>query len=144
MTGSLKFIAVVILVTLTGCITSSTVDTRRQEKLSAYYNLPAEEKGLVDKGQIKIGMPSDAVYIAWGPPSQVLSGETDQGATTTWLYYGTRFEEIRRWNYYEVRRGRRSYHQPVLDFDYVPRSYVSAEVIFANGVVKSWRMLGPH
>jgi hypothetical protein len=31
----------------------------------------------------------DAVYIAWGKPSQVLQGESSQGSTITWLYTGT-------------------------------------------------------
>ncbi len=123
-----------------GCATS-TVEKRRTEKLSSYANLPPEFQALVDKGQIKVGMPSDAVYIAWGAPAQVLSGENEQGATTTWLYQGTQLEEHRYWNYREVNSGNRVFLERYLDFDYQARAYVSAEIIFVNGLVKSWRTL---
>jgi uncharacterized protein YceK len=116
----------------TGCAsTRSTIDSRKKEKASAYASLPAETKALVDGGQIKIGMPMDAVYIAWGKPAQVLQNETPQGASTVWLYEGGWMEEMRWWPYY----GR----TPISD--YQPRTYVRAEIVFVNGVVQSWRTL---
>jgi hypothetical protein len=51
-------------VLLSGC--ASTIQDRRNERLAAYSQLPAETQTLVDTGQIKVGMPKDAVYIAWG------------------------------------------------------------------------------
>jgi hypothetical protein len=52
-----------------------TVESRKQERLAAYNALPDDQKQMVDKGQIKIGMNEEAVYIAWGPPSQILQSE---------------------------------------------------------------------
>ena len=74
-------------------------------------------------------MAPDAVYIAWGPPAEVLENETPQGHTTVWVYYGQWVQEYRYWI------GRR------LESDYYPRSYIRAEVVFRNGVVASWRTL---
>ena len=125
---------------LTGCATS-TVEKRKQERYGPYSALPQETRGLVDQGKIKVGMSMDAVYIAWGKPSQMLNGESSRGVTTTWLYHGAYVEEYRRWSYRYSHYGGRCYPEPFLDHDYYPRSYVKAEVVFEAGVVKEWRSL---
>ena len=117
------------LILITGCASSNTIQTRKQERAASYTGLSPEMKAMVDQGQIKVGMPSDAVYIAWGAPAQVLQSETPAGATTTWLYNGGWIEETRFW----ARRHLETYYQP--------RTYVRAEVIFVNGVVQEWRTL---
>ncbi|MGI8966235.1 MAG: hypothetical protein ACR2H1_09145, partial [Limisphaerales bacterium] len=133
---------ILLVIFLTGCATS-TIPSRRQEKLSFYATLSPEDKELVDKGQIKIGIPSAAVYIAWGAPSKIMRGESDEGATTTWLYYGTHWQEYRFWNYRQVLVGRGQFFvEPYLDFQYEPSSYLRAEILFVNDQVKSWRTLG--
>jgi hypothetical protein len=113
---------------LAGCATS-TVETRRHERGAPYASLPADMKALVDEGRIKVGMPMDAVYIAWGPPAQVLQSENQGGAATIWLYEGGWMEENRYWS-------RRR-----LETDYQPRTYVRAQVVFVNSVVKEWHTL---
>ncbi len=115
---------------LAGCATSS-IESRRRERASSYEALSPEFKTLVDQGQIRRGMTPDAVYIAWGKPSQVLQQEDERGAVTIWLYYGGWLEETRYWP--------RSARQPVSDFQ--SRTYVSAEITFANGLVTAWRTL---
>jgi hypothetical protein len=124
-----------------GCKTT-TVETRKQERSTLYSQLSPEFKSLVDQGRIKVGMPADAVYIAWGKPSQVLQSESSEGSVTTWLYHGTTYEEYRYWGYRPYSyRGPYYWSEPYLERDYIPRSYVQAEVVFQNGVVKSWRSL---
>ncbi len=113
-----------------GCATSS-IESRRRERSSAYSALSPEMKALVDDGQIRRGMPQDAVYIAWGKPSQVLHQEDDRGLVTFWLYHGGWLEETRYW----------PYPSRVPITDYQPRTYVSAEITFVNGIVESWRTL---
>jgi hypothetical protein len=140
-----KRIASILLLVLfaAGCATS-TVDKRKQERSSAYTSLAPEFRALVDQAQIKVGMPMDAVYIAWGKPSQILTGESSSGTTTTWIYSGTAWQEHRYWNYRYYPGGRYyGYPQPYLDYDYVPLTYTAAEVVFENGVVKSWRNITP-
>jgi hypothetical protein len=116
------------ILTFAGCA-SSSISSRKQERSAAYASLAPDLKNLVDRGQIKVGMTSDAVYIAWGPPSDVVQSESGSGASTVWLYNGGWMEENRYWSHRHLMR------------DYQPRTYVRAEVIFVNGVVTQWRTL---
>src|SRR2546422_6813579 len=126
---------------LAGCATS-TVESRRKEKLAAYNALSPEEKELVDKGQIQSGMRQDAVYIAWGPPAQILQNQTGNGGVQTfWLYEGTTMQETRYWTFREVPYRGHLFLERYLDRDYDPRGYVSAEIVFIGGRVASWRTL---
>lgn len=126
-----------------GCATPSTIESRRSERLSVYSSLAPDEQRLVDEGQIKMGMSSDAVYIAWGPPSEVLQSESaPQGRITTWRYYGSWMQESRYWAYRETSRGGNDlYLERYLVSDYQPRDYVRAEINFQDGRVLSWRTL---
>ena len=121
---------------LIGCATSKDFEKRRVERSTSYNALSPEFKSAVDQGQIKVGMPQDAVYIAWGPPAEILRAGSEQGETMRWLYYGSYMQEFRYWT---GSRGR-GFPSERLEHDYIPRDYVSAEVIFSNGVVKSWTM----
>ena len=127
---------------LCGCATTAKkFDARKQERYAAYAALSPEMKTAVDKGEIKVGMTEDAVYIAWGPPAQILKGESAGGATTTWIYAGTYLQEYRYWSYRPY-WGRYHYaYGPYLEYDYYPRGYTRAEVVFEHGVVKQWQSL---
>jgi hypothetical protein len=134
----------IICLLFAGCATKSTVETRRQERLSAYDALPADQKAMVDAGQIRIGMPSDAVYIAWGKPSEILESEDpQQGHLVFWRYFGSWLQENRYWAYREVNRGPRGgiYVERYLTSDYSPRDYVRSEIVLKDGKVISWRTL---
>jgi hypothetical protein len=113
---------------LAGCATS-TIETRKRARAATYTALPPDVKSLVDNGQIKAGMSEDAVYIAWGPPAEILHNESANAAESTWLYYGGWMQETRYWSHRH------------LDRDYLPRTYVSAEIVFVNGQVVRWRTL---
>jgi hypothetical protein len=132
-----KLILLGLTLLLAGCATSANLfEKRRAERAVAYNALSPELKAAVDQGEIKVGMPEDAVYIAWGPPAQILRSGSAQGEMTRWLYTGSYMEEYRYWT---GSRGR-GFPSAQLQYDYVPRDYVSAEVVFSNGVVKSWSM----
>ena len=133
---------------LGGCATQSSLlrhlEKRKQERYAAYSALTPEQKAAVDAGQIKVGLGMDAVYIAWGKPSQVTAGETTQGAQTIWLYTGTYLQSHHYWSYSpSVGRGygRRGFAGPSGGIDHYPVPYVSGEVVFEGGVVKQWRTL---
>ncbi len=135
-------LAIGMSVLLIGCATPSTIESRRAEKLSAYSTLAPEEQQMVDQGQVKIGMTADAVYIAWGPPSEVLESEDPQrGRVTTWRYHGSWMQESRYWAYRESGRGPDLYLERYLVTDYHPRDYVRAEIQFKDGRVLAWRTL---
>lgn len=112
---------------LAGCASTANLQTRKQERYAAYQALPPEFQVAVDQGQLKVGMPMDAVYIAWGPPSQTLQSADPSGEAVTWLYHGGYVRETRYWGYRQ------------LHYDYDPRSYVRAEVVFMNGKIRSFR-----
>ncbi|MDB6021051.1 MAG: hypothetical protein JWQ04_908 [Pedosphaera sp.] len=111
----------------TGCASTGNLASRKQERYAAYNALPPEMKTAVDQGRVKPGMNTDAVYIAWGPPSQVVTGGDQTGETTTWIYQGGYVDEERYW-------GARRLH-----YAYTPRTYVRAQVVFVNGIVREWR-----
>ena len=141
-------ILLLAIIFLCGCAT--TIQDRRKERLTAYSQLAPDTQSLVDKGQIKVGMPKDAVYIAWGKPDRIIQGESDQAKTETWIYHGSTLQPYQYWNYgyglYGSGPWRHRYYDyglPYLDTDWYPVYYISAEVQFENGVVKSWRSL-PH
>jgi hypothetical protein len=115
------------------------MEARKQERSATYASLSPEMKALVDAGKIKVGMPMDAVYIAWGKPAQVVGGETAAGAHTTWIYEGTQLQEYRYWRGSPYGGYHRYWSGPTLESDYYPTGYTQAEVTFENGVVKEWR-----
>jgi hypothetical protein len=86
-------------------------------------------------------MPKDAVYIAWGKPSQVLLSDTQAGRIENWLYEGTGWQEYRYWVYRPVPTGYGYAPMPYLQTDYNAYPYVKAEVVFQDGVVREWRTM---
>jgi hypothetical protein len=126
------FLLVLSVLMMAGCATTSTIQSREKERAAAYAEFSPQTKALVNEGRITAGMTSDAVYIAWGQPDEVLQSGNQKGEFTTWIYRGAVLEETRYWV------GRRFPH---LEHDYEPRTYVRAEIVFANGVVQSWRTL---
>lgn len=141
----LSQLACLVVVLALGCATKSTIESRRAEKLSLYNSLSAEQKQFVDQGQIKVGMPADAVYIAWGPPSEILESEDHSGHVTSWRYYGSYLQETRYWAYRETSLSKNDLAlERYLTSDYTPRDYVRAEILLKDGKVLSWRTLpGP-
>ncbi len=111
----------------------STVTSRKKQRPAAYQALPLGERVLVDAGRIGPGMDTNAVYLAWGPPSEILA-EPGDDATVTWLYYGTGTRDVRNWHWnpdtywgsYDIRHNR------------VPLRYLEAEVTFHDGRVSGW------
>src|SRR5690349_8087590 len=124
-----------------GCATS-TLESRKQERYGVYSGLTSEQRISVDLAQIKVGMPMDAVYIAWGKPDQILTAETSAGTQLRWLYAGTYLQGFTHWTYPgPYGPFHRAYSGPDLAHDYVVLSYIRAEVVFEGGVVREWRTL---
>lgn len=134
------FALLTVLALLAGCATS-TVETRIRERSAAFESLPEDQRELVAQGQIRVGMKADAVYIAWGKPSQILENESDQGHFVTWVYHGSAMRETRYWSYREVPRRGTVFLERYLETDFIPLAYVSAEIVFQDGLVKRWRTL---
>lgn len=125
---------------LSGCAGNS-IESRKMERASAYSLMPPEMRADIDAGRIRVGMNEDAVFMAWGKPSQILESETEAGHIVTWLYEGGWMQEQRYWAYRNFGRDNDAWVERVLVTDYEPRAYVRAEIAFEDGVVKRWRTL---
>jgi len=68
----------------------STPQARIQREPEKFAALSENHKNLVQQGQIGRGMPADAVYLAWGRPSNVFLGSKNQKTTERWDYAGSR------------------------------------------------------
>lgn len=121
------FVGLLAVLVLAGCATTSTVQSRKQERYAAYQALTPDQKSAVDQGRLMPEMSMDAVYIAWGKPTQVVSGGGPGGETVTWLYQHNYLQETQ---YLGTRR---------VYYGYTPSSYVGAQVVFVNGVVSTWQ-----
>lgn len=111
---------------LCGC---SSVQSRKQEKSAVYAALSPEFREAVDQGNLKAGMPMDAVYIAWGRPNQITRSGTWDSEEIAWVY---RHSKVLTTQYVGSRR---TY------FGYTSMSFISAEVVFRNGLVEAWKTL---
>ena len=69
-----------------GC---TTIDTRISERQEAFRSMSPPDQALVQQGKIREGMSQDAVYIAWGPPSQRIPGRYRGSMVETWVYDAT-------------------------------------------------------
>jgi hypothetical protein len=129
--AGITFLFLIPVLFFAGCATS-TIQSRENENAAVYASFSPEVKSLVNHGQIRAGMSTNAVYMAWGPPEEILQNGNTHGVFKTWIYRGGFLEDTQYW------AGRR---YPYLAHDYEPRTYIRAEIIFANGIVQSWRTL---
>ena len=77
------------LLLLVGC-ESSKIAARRQAHAVDYAALTAEEKALVDRGELRQGMSTNAALIAWGQPTIISTMPTPNGPFVIWEYYRKR------------------------------------------------------
>ena len=82
----MPFLVSAVLPALSGC---NTAETRAREKVAAFGLLPPADQTLVLGGQVRTGLPRDAVDIAWGTPSEVRPPDQGDGQLETWLWTRT-------------------------------------------------------
>lgn len=125
----------------------STPQTRIQQSPQMFARLSDKHKSLVERGQITRGMEPDAVYLAWGQPSNTMMGSHKGRESERWDYTGTR--PIYTTNFfgtygygYGGYRGHRGYRYSGLGLGMGPEvSYVPthiASVWFVDRRVDSW------
>jgi len=150
--------SVAAAVTLSSCVTTSTVQSRIAARPELYAELPASQRTSVERGQIKEGFSKDAVYLAWGAPDRVLESGSSGKRTETWLYESYQpvyTEHIGVGHGYGYGYGgygglgrRRGYCDPyggLSDFSYGTevhyQPYLSRKVEFNGDKVKSWERM---
>jgi hypothetical protein len=69
------------------CLTScETVENRISQNPDMFNSLSPRDQALVRNGQIRSGMPMNAVWLAWGSPEQKVAGDMRGHQTETWIY----------------------------------------------------------
>jgi hypothetical protein len=148
---------------LSGC---STTESRISEHPDIFQSLSPSDQALVSRGQIRIGMSQNAVWLAWGSPDQKAVGNMRGRPTETWIYFNTTTAYPYGYPYYGyggyggygyvgVGVVRTHHHRrfffvgsPFYDpfyYSYIPPSvsYPYKTVTFANGRVISFQYLVP-
>ena len=64
--------ALALSILAAGC-SSAAIKRRQTQDPAAYQALPPDQKALVNRGRIEVGMTTNAVWIAWGTPTRVVA-----------------------------------------------------------------------
>lgn len=121
---------------LAGC---STIQDRARERAAALDTLPAPMREAALKGQLREGMTTDAVYVALGRPSRVITGVEKGLQRERWVYTQMESREISAWRDVPYRTGNGTIgllptYEPIT----ITGSRDSFEVKFENGKVVGW------
>lgn len=121
------FVGLLAALVVGGCATTNSVESRKKEHYSAYQSLSPEMRTAVDHGRVTAGMPMDAVYIAWGKPSEESRYGGPGGESVAWIYKDSFAHTT------TFMGGRHVY------YGYTTIPYIRAQVEFVNGVVRNWQ-----
>jgi hypothetical protein len=80
-------------------------------------------------------MDTNAVFIAWGKPSRIITDMSSTGVTATWVYDATSVEQVPYWGFTYNRDGYGTYDYRVAHHT---RRYIQADVVFQNDRVARW------
>ena len=69
---------------LSSCV--SPIERRVSSFPGMYSKLNEDEKKAVQMGQVREGMSRDAVYLAWGNPTRIMTGKREGKAYERWGY----------------------------------------------------------
>jgi len=139
-----KLIPLVLLAAtiITGC---SAIKSRKAERISAYEALSPQHRALVDQGIIGPRMDTNAVYITWGKPYQVMPVTFPGGERTVWIYTGLATDQVAHWQWKSQSNpyagtAEQTYERKV---DQVARRRTNGWVTFENGRVISFNSYAP-
>ena len=79
-------LAALVSLTLSSCVTTSTVQSRIAAQPEQYAALSDSHRALVDQERVKEGMSKEAVYLAWGTPDGIRESSSGGKQSETWLY----------------------------------------------------------
>lgn len=81
----MKFlIPLMVLILVAGC---STPQTRARSNPELMESLSAEERALLEAGEIELGFTEEMVRVALGKPDRKYSERTEEGETVIWAYH---------------------------------------------------------
>jgi len=128
------FLSLAFLLGVVSCAPPPTPSSRIGQNFDKFSKLSLEQKKLVRRGEIEQGMPTDAVFIAWGSPSDIFQFSRDQQKGQRWDYSISR--PVRIGNPHPSFYGCRSIMHSRPDVAFVPDRVAS--VWFKNGIVSEW------
>ena len=131
---------------------STTPASRIASNPAAYERLSSHQQDLVRQGLLEHGMRPEAVWLAWGSPSQRIEGWEKGKSTLRWDYAGTQpvyttsFAGSVGWGYGGRRwGGPYPYHYgyaPYSSFGVAPgvtyMPYHRATALFVDGRLEAW------
>lgn len=85
----LPLLALLVLL-LPGCATMNPSEKRVQKYPGMFEKLSSADRSAVLRGEIREGMSTDAVFLAWGRPDRVMSGSRDGRGKERWAYFSSR------------------------------------------------------
>jgi hypothetical protein len=140
--------AISATILLVSCV-PSTPQARIQQSPRMFHSLNAKDRALVERGVIARGMSPDAVYIAWGTPSNTFMGSYKGKDSERWdyaaarpVYSSTFYSTFGFGGYGYGGHGRYGHHYSGIGYGVAPEiSYVPthvASVWFVNHRVDSW------
>ncbi len=114
--------------------------------MDAYSTFGAETRNLVNKGRIQNGMDTNAVFIAWGRPTDAfIVNVPGDGQRLIWNYEATwayEFKPRTPPESYATRRTTSEEARRTVRWR-VPITYVAKSVTFALGKVIEWKKYDP-
>lgn len=129
------YVPAILLLLAVGC---STTQSRSKEKQASFDKLTPKQKSDVLDGMVSVGMDTDAVFIAFGPPDR----KSKEGKFERWIYTKPEFYDIPHWRYRCVQRAGGGISTiPEYDPLQMKREVDSLEVFFKNGKVMDWKKL---
>ena len=126
-----------VVLALSGC---ATPGSRIEKNPEMFAGLPEEVKGAVRDGQVEVGYPADAVYLALGKPDRRYARETAEGSALvlSWVshdYYTDRQRVSARFKIRDSDGRLRSAQDDVWVDVKQSREYESKRVEIRDGVV---------
>lgn len=117
----------------------STIDDRARERAAALDAMPAPMREAALQGSLREDMTADAVYVALGRPSRVVSGIEKGVRRERWVYSQMESREIPAWRDapYRLSNGAVGFlpaYEPIT----VTSTRDRFEVKFENGKVVGW------
>ena len=121
---------------------STGVAQRKAQQMENYRALPVETQKRVERGEIENGMDTNAVFIAWGKPTDSFTLEVPGGGERLIWNYEARWAYDFKRVTPEVSTYRFAQNRTV-EILHVPIVYVKQSVTFAGGRVVQWKNYDP-